>query len=191
MSYAGELTRLEIGDRYTILEFCTFNLGTIKEEGVSRVGSDNWFMAYVHIAHDVLVANHTVLANNATLAGHVHVGDWAVIGGISGVHQFVRIGKLSIIGGCSKVVQDIPPYSTCDGHPAKIYGINSIGLKRSKVPADAINQLRTSFKILFHSGLVLKNGITKVEKEIELVEEVKYLLNFLQNSERGICRGDK
>jgi UDP-N-acetylglucosamine acyltransferase len=145
-------------------------------------------MAYSHIAHDCNVGNGCVLANNSTLAGHVTIEDKAVIGGIVAIHQFVRIGMLSIIGGCSKVVQDIPPFSTCDGHPARVYGLNLVGLRRKGISNASIKQLDQAYKIIFNSGLLIKNAIKKVEQELEKSEEISYLVNFAKNSERGLAR---
>jgi len=145
-------------------------------------------MAYTHIAHDCRVGNGCVIANNGTLAGHVTIEDRVVIGGLSAIHQFTRVGMLSIIGGCSKVVQDIPPYSTCDGHPAAFYGLNLVGLRRKKLSKDAITKLGRAFNILFNSGLNVKHALERIEKEVEQIEEVSYLLNFIKNSQRGIVR---
>jgi len=187
LKYKGEKNILQIGNNNIIREYCTLNPGT-GESGKTIVGDNNLLMAYAHIAHDCLVGNDCVIANNGTLAGHVTVEDKAVIGGLVAIHQFTRIGMLSIIGGCSKVVQDIPPYSTCDGHPAGFYGLNLIGLRRKNVPKDSISQLDHAFKILFNSGLSIKHACQKIEKEVKQVEEVSYLLNFIKNSQRGIVR---
>nr|MBU1328269.1 acyl-ACP--UDP-N-acetylglucosamine O-acyltransferase [Candidatus Omnitrophota bacterium] len=190
LKYKGKKTFLKIGKKNIIREYVTMNPGT--EEGTSTsVGDENLFMAYSHVAHNCRVGNNCVIANAGTLAGHVTLEDKVVLGGFAGVHQFTRVGKMAIIGGCSKVVQDIPPFSTCDGNPARVYGLNLVGVRRACMSQKVQRELKKAFKILFHSGLVLKNGIEKVKKEIELVEEVKYLLDFLKNSERGICRGSK
>jgi UDP-N-acetylglucosamine acyltransferase len=177
---------LEIGDNNIIREYCTFNPGT-QDGGKTLVGNGNLFMAYSHVAHDCRVGNNCVIANSGTLAGHVTIEDRAVIGGLVAIHQFVRVGKLSIIGGCSKVVQDIPPYSTCDGHPARIYGLNLIGLRRNECSREVIRSLNSAYKILFNSGLVLKRAIAEVEKE-KLCGEVAYLIEFVKNSQRGLSR---
>ena len=186
LKYKGAKSFLNIGDNNIIREYCTFNPGT-EEGGQTLVGNNNLFMAYSHVAHDCIVANDCVLANNGTLAGHVTIEDKAVVGGLTAIHQFVRVGRLSIIGGCSKVVQDIPPYSTCDGHPALVYGLNLVGLRRHKVPKDSIKQLDDAFKILFNTGLTAKHALEKLATEIKPVQEVSYLVNFIQNSERGIA----
>ncbi len=187
LKFKGEKVFLEIGDNNIIREYCTLNPGTA-EGSKTSVGNDNLLMAYSHVAHDCRVGNGCVLANNSTLAGHVSIEDKAVIGGIVAIHQFVRIGMLSIIGGCSKVVQDIPPFSTCDGHPARIYGLNLIGLRRKGIKHDSIKKIDQAFKIIFNSGLSAKHALEKVEQEIEKTEEIKYLINFVQSSERGLTR---
>jgi len=188
LKYKGRKSFLKIGRNNIIREYATMNPGT--EEGTSTsIGDRNLFMAYSHVAHDCRIGNDCIIANLGTLAGHVMLEDRVVIGGLAAIHQFTRVGKMAIIGGCSKVVQDIPPFSTCDGNPTRVYGLNLVGVRRAGMSQKAQRELKRAFKILFHSGLVLKNGIKKVEKEIEPIEEVKYLLNFLRNSERGICRG--
>jgi len=187
LKYKGEKNFLSIGDNNIIREYCTFNPGT-GEGGKTVIGNSNLFMAYSHIAHDCIVGNNCVIANNGTLAGHVTIEDQAIVGGLVAIHQFVRMGKLSIVGGCSKVVQDIPPFSTCDGHPARIYGLNLIGLRRNGIPKDSIEQLNHAFKILFNSGLVMKHALEKIEKEIRPCNEVSYLINFIKNSQRGLVR---
>jgi len=187
LKFKGEKVFLEIGDNNIIREYCTLNPGT-QEGGKTVVGNNNLLMAYSHIAHDCVVGNGCVLANNCTLAGHVTIEDKAVVGGIVAIHQFVKIGKLSIIGGCSKVVQDIPPFSTCDGHPARVYGLNLIGLRRHGLSNDSIRKIDQAFKIFFNSGLSLKHALEKAEKELEKTEEILYLVNFAKSSERGISR---
>lgn len=187
LKYKGEKSRLLIGNNNIVREFVTMNPGT--SNGVTSIGDNNLFMAYSHIAHDCLVAHRCIFANNATLAGHVQVQDEAVLGGLSAVHQFVRIGRLAIIGGCSKVVQDVPPFATCDGHPAKVYGINYVGMKRSKIPQEIIRQLRQAYKILFHSGLTISNATKKIRKDfVDMSDELSSLLAFVSTSRRGISR---
>jgi len=187
LKFKGEKVFLEIGNNNIIREYCTLNPGT-KEGAKTSIGDNNLLMAYSHVAHDCQVGNGCVLANNCTLAGHVTIEDAAVIGGIVAIHQFVRIGMLSIIGGCSKVVQDIPPFSTCDGHPARVYGLNLIGLRRRGISNASIKQLDQAFKIIFNSGLSVKHAIEKVEKELEKSQELTYLVNFAKHSERGLTR---
>lgn len=186
LKYKGEQSFLEIGDNNIIREYCTFNPGT-GDGGRTIIGNDNLFMAYSHVAHDCRVGNNCVIANNGTLAGHVTIEDKAVIGGLVAIHQFVRIGMLSIIGGCSKVVQDIPPYSTCDGHPASVYGLNLVGLRRNNVSRESIQKLNHAFKIIFNSGLTVKHALEKLQEESLACEETVYLINFIKSSQRGIA----
>jgi UDP-N-acetylglucosamine acyltransferase len=186
LKYKGQRSYLEIGDNNIIREYATFNLGT--EEGSRTIaGNNNVFMAYSHIAHDCIVGNDCIIANSGTLAGHVTIEDKAVVGGLVAIHQFVSVGRLSIIGGCSKVVQDIPPYSTCDGHPAHIYGLNLIGLRRNGIPKESIEKLHRAFNILFNLGLSMKHALEKAEKEIEPCSEVSSLIQFIKESKRGIA----
>ena len=185
--YKGGKSFLVIGNDNKIREYVTINPGT--EEGTeTRIGNDNLIMAYAHIAHDCVVGNQTILANNATLGGHVLIEDRAVIGGLSAVHQFVRIGNLAIVGGCSKVVQDIPPYFMVDGHPAKAYGLNTVGLERANFPAEERALLKKAYKIIFRSGLSLKTAIRRTEEELSKTPAILALLEFLKRSERGICK---
>ncbi len=186
--YAGEPTRLEIGDRNVIREFCTFNLGTIQDVGVTRLGDDNWIMAYVHIAHDCQVANHTVFANNASLAGHVEVGDHVILGGFTGVHQFCKIGAHVMTAISSVVFKDIPPYMMAAGQPAVPHGINSEGLKRRGYSAAALAGLKRAYKLLYREGLTLAEAQTKLAILAVEIPEVAPLLEFLAQSERGIIR---
>ncbi|MCX5710192.1 MAG: acyl-ACP--UDP-N-acetylglucosamine O-acyltransferase [Candidatus Omnitrophica bacterium] len=187
LKFKGERVFLEIGDNNIIREFCTLNPGT-GDGGKTSVGNDNLLMAYSHIAHDCVVGSGCIIANGGTLAGHVTIEDKAVIGGLVAIHQFVRVGLLSIIGGCSKVVQDVPPYSTCDGHPTRVYGLNLIGLRRQKTPKESIKILNQAFKLLFNSGLSVKHAVEKIEKEISPCQELSYLINFAKSSERGLSR---
>lgn len=187
LKFKGEKSFLEIGDNNIIREYCTFNLGT-GDQGKTVIGNDNLFMAYSHVAHDCLVGSNCVIANNGTLAGHVTIEDKAVIGGLVAIHQFVRIGKLSIIGGCSKVVQDIPPYSTCDGHPARVYGLNLVGLRRNNISKESIHELNRAFKVLFNSGFSVKHALEQLGKEAVSSDELTYLIDFVRNSQRGLSR---
>ncbi len=187
LKFKGQTVYLEIGNNNIIREYCTLNPGTA-EGAKTIVGDNNLLMAYSHVAHDCRVGNGCVLANNSTLAGHVTIEDKAVIGGLVAIHQFVRIGMLSIVGGCSKVVQDIPPYSTCDGHPARVYGLNLIGLRRKGVSHDSIKQIDQAFRVIFNSGFSAKHAVEKLEAELSKSEEVAYLVNFVKTSERGLAR---
>ncbi len=184
--YAGEPTTLEIGDRNTIREFCTFNRGTIQDAGATRVGNDNWIMAYVHVAHDCQVGNQTIFANNAQLAGHVQVGDWAILGGFTVVHQFVRIGAHSMTAMGTILLQDLPPYVTASGNPSAPHGINSEGLKRRGFSADAIAALKRAYKALYRNGLKLEEATAQITAEG--LDEVTVLSDFLAAPGRGIIR---
>jgi len=184
--YAGEPTRLEIGDHNTIREFCTFNIGTAQDTGVTRVGSHNWVMAYVHIAHDCIVGDHTVMANNTTLAGHVEIGDHAILGGLTAVHQFCKIGAHVITGGGTIVYKDIPPYVTAAGQPAKPHGINSEGLKRRGFTPEQLATLKRAYKILYRDGLTLQEALQQLDAM--KAPEVDLLTDFLRRAERGIIR---
>jgi UDP-N-acetylglucosamine acyltransferase len=187
LKYKGETSFLEIGDENIIREYVTINPGT-EENTKTVVGSHNLIMAYSHIAHNCLIGNNCIIANAGTLAGYVTIEDKAVVGGLAAVHQFTRVGSLAIIGGCSKVVSDVPPYSTCDGHPARVYGLNLVGLKRQGVNSKVIKQLSHAFKILFNSGLSLRHALEKLSEESYTSEEVSHLIEFIKNSKRGICR---
>ena len=187
--YAGEPTRLEIGDRNTIREYCTLNLGTAQDAGVTRVGDDNWIMAYVHIAHDCQVGNKTIFANNAQLAGHVHVGDWAIFGGYTGVHQFCRVGAHTMTAVGTVILQDVPPYVMAAGNSATPYGINAEGLKRRGFSPDALMVLKRAYRTLYKSGLMLDEAKAKLEEDAKThPAEIQPILDFLAASKRGIIR---
>ena len=192
MKYRGEPTELHIGDRNTIGEFCTFNRGTVQDGGVTRVGDDNWVMAYVHIAHDVQLGSRTVLANNATLAGHVHVGDWAIIGGLTGVHQFCKVGAHVMTGFQSHVSQDIPPYMTVAGNPLAVHGINAEGLRRRGFSRERIALIRQMHRLLYRDGLTLERAREAIAalpaESAEDATDKALLLDFLSASTRGIVR---
>jgi UDP-N-acetylglucosamine acyltransferase len=186
--YAGEPTRLEIGDRNTIREFCTFNCGTVQDVGVTRLGNDNWIMAYVHLAHDCQIGNQTIFANNAQLAGHVHVGDWAILGGFTVVHQFVRIGAHSMTAMAAVLFQDLPPFVMAAGNPAEPRGINAEGLKRRGFSADAVMSVKRAFKTLYKNGLKLDEARAGIAAEAATVPQLALLSDFLTPSGRGIIR---
>ena len=192
MKYAGEPTQLEIGDRNTIREFCTLNLGTVQDGGVTRIGHDNLLMAYVHIAHDVQLANHCVLANCATLAGHVHVGDWATIGGLSGVHQFVKIGAQAIVGFQGHVAQDVPPFMTVDGNPLTARAVNVVGLRRRDFSNERIGVIREIHKLLYRSSLTLEQAMSGIHdlrgQVLDADQDIDCMLSFLAQAKRGIVR---
>ncbi|WP_019375318.1 acyl-ACP--UDP-N-acetylglucosamine O-acyltransferase [Melaminivora alkalimesophila] len=190
--YAGEPTRLEIGDRNTIREFCTFNTGTVQDAGVTRVGSDNWIMAYVHVAHDCVVGDQTVLANNATLAGHVQVGDHAIIGGLTGVHQFCRIGAHAMVGFGSHVSQDVTPFTMVDGNPLGARGLNTEGLRRRGFSPARVAALKRAYRLLYRQGLTLEAALAALDALAaeggEGAGDVRALRDFVAASRRGIAR---
>jgi UDP-N-acetylglucosamine acyltransferase len=186
--YAGEPTGLEIGDGNVIREFCTFNCGTAQDAGVTRIGSDNWIMAYVHVAHDCQVGSHTIFANAASIAGHVHVGDYAILGGFTGVHQFVQIGAHSMTGGATLLLQDLPPYVMAQGNDCKPFGINGEGLKRRGFSEEQIAEIRRAYKTLYRSGLTLEEAKSQIMAQAAKVPALKILVEFLERSKRGIVR---
>ncbi len=192
MKYAGEPTELVIGDRNTVREFCTFNCGTVQDGGVTRVGSDNWIMAYVHLAHDVQLGSRCILANNATLAGHVHVGDWVIVGGLTGVHQFVKIGSHAMAGFQTALSQDVPPFMMVDGNPAEVRGFNVEGLRRRGFGPERIAQVKQMHRLLYRKGLTLddaKGEIAALQGTVEQGDaDVALMLDFLAASTRGIVR---
>jgi UDP-N-acetylglucosamine acyltransferase len=190
--YAGEPTELVIGDGNTIREFCSFNTGTAQGGGVTRIGSDNWIMAYVHIAHDCAVGDHTVLANLTQFAGHVEVGDWAVVGGMVGAHQYVRIGAHSMVGGGSSLLQDVPPFVLCRGNPAQPHGINVEGLQRRGFEEAAISALKRAYRCLFREGLTLAQAREAILADVNAGsaagDALGQLAEFLGAAGRGIIR---
>jgi UDP-N-acetylglucosamine acyltransferase len=186
--YAGEETRLEIGDNNVIREFCTFNLGTIQDVGVTRLGNDNWIMAYVHLAHDCQIGDHTIFANNAQLAGHVYVGDYAILGGFTVVHQYCHIGAHSITAMGTILLQDVPPYVMAAGNTAEPHGINAEGLKRRGFSADSITEIKRAYKTLYKSGLTLEAAKDLITEKSKECSELKPLIDFLTESKRGIVR---
>jgi UDP-N-acetylglucosamine acyltransferase len=192
MKYRGEPTQLSIGDRNTIREFCTFNRGTTQDVGVTRIGDDNWIMAYVHIAHDVQVGSRAILANNATLAGHVHIGDWVIVGGLTGVHQFCKVGAHAMTGFQSHVSQDVPPFMMAAGNPLSIAGINAEGLRRRGFSKERIALVKQMHRLVYRDGLTLDNAKAAVAALRGSVEggdvDVNMLLDFLAASTRGIAR---
>lgn len=186
--YAGEPTTLEIGDGNTIREFCTFNRGTVQDKGATRIGDDNWIMAYVHIAHDCQIGNHTIFANNTSLAGHVDVHDYAILGGFTLIHQFCKIGAHIITAVGSVVFKDIPPYVTAAGYDAKPHGINAEGLKRRGFSPESILQVKRAYKTLYRNGLTLEEAKQQLSRQVADCAELAILLEFLNASTRGIVR---
>lgn len=186
LKWKGGITRTEIGDHNTFREYVTIHSAT-SDGAVTSVGSHNHVLAYSHIAHDCRVGSHIIMSNAATLGGHVTVEDHAVIS-ISAVHQFCRIGKLAMIGGCSKVVQDVPPFMLADGNPAETRTINKVGMERHGISEEAISALRQAYKILFREGLTVSNALVQIEKELPQLPEVQHLVQFVRSSERGISK---
>ncbi|KQP18705.1 acyl-ACP--UDP-N-acetylglucosamine O-acyltransferase [Pseudorhodoferax sp. Leaf265] len=190
--YAGEPTELVIGDRNVVREFCTFNLGTVQDAGVTRIGSDNWIMAYVHIAHDCQVGSHATMANNATLAGHVQVGDHVTIGGLTGVLQRMRIGDHAMIGFASHVNKDVPPFLVVDGNPLQVRSVNLVGLRRRDFSADRQAAVREMHKVLYRQGKTLDEALAGIEALTasypEAAGDVANMLGFLRSSSVGIAR---
>jgi UDP-N-acetylglucosamine acyltransferase len=189
--YAGEATFLEVGNNNTIREFVTLNRGTAQEKGLTKIGSDNWIMAYVHVAHDCILGDHIILANTVNLAGHVEIGDWAILGGYTGVHQFCKVGAHAMTGVSTVILHDLPPFVMAMGNTAEAHGINSEGLKRRGFDAERINRIRRAYKTLY------KNGLTFEQAKLALIEDAKgegdqqdihFLLDFLSRVTRGIVR---
>jgi UDP-N-acetylglucosamine acyltransferase len=187
LKWKGGVTRVEIGDGNTFRECVTVHSATGDGE-VTHVGSRNTILAYCHIAHNCTLGDKIIMSNVATLGGHVTVGDHAVIGGLAAVHQFCRIGKLAMIGGCSKVVQDVPPFMIADGNPAETRTVNKIGMERNGVSEEAQNALKQAYKILFREGFSISNALVKIEKELPLLPEILHLIQFVRASERGISK---
>ena len=187
LKWKGGLTRTQIGSHNTFREYVTIHSATGDGE-TTTVGSRNHILAYCHIAHNVALGDSIIMSNVATLAGHVVVADRAVIGGLAAVHQFCRIGTMSIIGGCSKVVQDVPPYMLADGNPARARTINKVGLERNGVPEEAQAALKQAYKILFREGLTIPNALAKIESDLAPLPELRRLAEFVRASERGISK---
>jgi UDP-N-acetylglucosamine acyltransferase len=187
LKYKGEPTYLEIGDENTFREFVTVNRNTTSE-GKTQVGSRGHFLAYSHIGHDCIVGNEVVFSNNGTLAGHVQVGDNAVMGGLTAVHQFCRIGRFAITGGCSKIVQDVPPFMIADGNPAEIRGVNVVGLERKNFAAENVKLIKEAFRLIYRSKYNTAQAIEAIRKELSQTEEIAQIVDFIDKSERGIIR---
>ncbi len=188
LKYAGEPTRLEVGDRNIVREYCTFSRGTVAGGGLTHIGDDNLFMAYVHVAHDCHVGNKTVFANCASLAGHVFVGDYAILGGFTGIHQFCRVGAHCMTGIATITFKDVPPFILASGNTARPYGLNLRGLKRRGFSEAAIDALRRAYKIIYRSGLKLDQALERLDSMAQEHEEVRHLADFIRQSHRGIIR---
>jgi UDP-N-acetylglucosamine acyltransferase len=187
LKWKGGVTRTEIGDENTFREYVTVHSATGDGE-VTRIGSRNHLLAYCHVAHNCALGDNIIMSNVATLAGHVMVEDYAVIGGLAAIHQFCRIGEMAMIGGCSKVVQDVPPFMIADGNPAETRTINKVGMERNGVAEEAQTALRQAYKTLFRDGLTIPNALAKIERELPPLPEVRHLLAFVRASERGISK---
>ena len=186
--YANEPTTLEIGDNNTIREFCTFNRGTVQDKGKTSIGNDNWIMAYVHIAHDCSIGNNTIMANNSSLAGHVDIHDYAILGGFTLINQFCKVGAHVITAVNTVVFKDIPPYVTAAGYDAKPHGINSEGLKRRGFSADSILHIKRAYKALYRNSLTLEEAKVELAEMQKSCPEIALLTDFLNVSTRGIVR---
>lgn len=187
LKWQGAETSVEAGDENTFREYVTVNSATA-EGGATRIGSHNHILAYAHIAHDCTLGNHIVMSNVATLAGHIVVEDHAIVGGLAAVHQFCRIGRMAIIGGCSKVVQDVPPYMLADGNPAQTRTINKVGLERNGVSEQVQNVLKQAYRLLFREGLSIPNALAQIEATLPGLPELAHLSDFVRASQRGLCR---
>ena len=186
--YRGEPTRVEIGDRNTIREYCTIHAGTVQDAGITSLGDDNWIMGYVHIAHDCRIGSNTILASNAQIAGHCEVGDWVILGGMTGVHQFVKIGAHAMTGGGTILFQDVPPYVMASGNPAKTFGMNTEGLRRRGFSDEAVAALRRAYKTIYRNNLGLAEAIEALAPQQDQHPELAILIDFLRNAKRGILR---
>jgi UDP-N-acetylglucosamine acyltransferase len=190
--YHGEPTELVIGDRNTIREFATLHVGTVQDKAVTRIGDDNWIMAYTHIAHDCVVGNRTTLANNTTLGGHVELGDWVTVGGLTGIHQFVKVGAHAMVGFASAVSQDVPPFLLVDGNPLAVRGINTVGLRRRDFSNERIGAVKQMHKLLYREGRTLESAREAIEalarSTPEAADDVALMASFLAGATRGIAR---
>ncbi|ACJ30203.1 MULTISPECIES: acyl-ACP--UDP-N-acetylglucosamine O-acyltransferase [Shewanella] len=186
--FAGEATRLIIGDNNVIRESVTIHRGTTQDNWETRIGSNNLFMAYVHIAHDCVVGNNVIMSNNASIAGHVHVGDYAILGGMTGVHQFVKIGAHAFTAGYSLILNDVPPFVMASGQPAVPRGLNSEGLKRRGFSKESQLAVRRAYKTLYRNGLTVEEAVEQLKEAAEDDEQVKLLVDFIASSNRGIVR---
>jgi UDP-N-acetylglucosamine acyltransferase len=188
MKYKGEKTGVKIGNQNTIREYITIHRASVSGDGITAIGDHNFLMAYVHIAHDCKIGNSVIMANLATLAGHVSIEDHAVIGGLVAIHQFTRVGAYTMVGGFSGVGQDIPPYMIASGARVKLFGLNTVGLKRHGFSDSTVNELKKAYKILFREKRTLKDAIKKIQEDLPYTDEIKHLIEFIQKNKRGICR---
>lgn len=188
LKFQGEKSYLVIGDNNLIREYAVISRGTEGGGLETRIGNDNLIMTFVHIGHDTQIGNHCIIVNGAALGGHVIVEDRAVVGGLSGIHQFTKIGRMAMIGACTKVVKDIPPYVTVDGHPARVVGINSTGLRRNDVSQEVREEIKRAYKILYRSDLNVSQAIEQMENQLHAYPEIDHFIRFLRSADRGICR---
>ena len=190
--YQGEPTELVIGDRNTIREFTTLQVGTVQDKAATRIGNDNWIMAYVHVAHDCVVGSNTTLANNATLAGHVELGDWVTVGGLTGIHQFVKVGAHAMVGFASAVAQDVPPFMLVDGNPLAVRGVNLVGLRRRDFSSERLAAVKQMHKLLYREGRTLEAARAAIDalaqSSPEAADDVAMMSRFLASATRGIAR---
>jgi UDP-N-acetylglucosamine acyltransferase len=185
LKYMGEPTLLVVGDRTVIREYATLNRGTAAS-GVTRVGSDCMLMAYTHVAHDCQLGNHVILSNAVNMAGHVHIGDWAIVGGLTPIHQFVRIGPHAFVGGATRVAKDVPPYVKAAGSPMELYGLNSVGLQRRGFPEEVRRELKRAYRLFFASNHNVKQALERAREELRAIPEVEVFLSFFESTERGV-----
>lgn len=188
LKYGGENTSLVIGNDNVFREYLTINRGTEEGGGVTSIGDHNFFMAYSHIAHDCVIKNHVIMANAATLAGHIEIEDHAILGGLVGIHQFAKVGRHAFVGACSAVSQDVPPYALVVGNRARLFGLNLTGLRRQKFSRDAIKNIKEAYRIIFRSGLTLKEALEQLSQKITDSPEVAHLIEFIKSSKRGVVR---
>jgi len=188
LKFKGEKTRVVIGNNNIIREFVTINRATSADIGITLIGNNNLLMAYCHVAHNCKLGNNIVMANSANLAGHIHIEDFAIIGGLSGIHQFTRIGQHAFVGGASAVAKDVPPFLTVAGNHAKPYGLNLVGLRRRGFKEDTLKNLKQAYKLVYRSSLLLSAALDKIRSEVPDTPEVRQFVEFIEKSERGICR---
>jgi UDP-N-acetylglucosamine acyltransferase len=188
LKFKGEKTRVIIGNNNIIREYVTINRSTTADIGVTMIGNNNLIMAYCHVAHNCKLGNNTVMSSGAMLAGHIHIDDFAIIGGMSGIHQFTRIGRHAFIGGASAVAKDVPPFMTVAGNQAKPYGLNLVGLRRRGFKEETLSALKQAYKLVYRSSLLLATALDKIRSEVPDIPEVRQFVEFIEKSERGICR---
>lgn len=188
LKFGGEDTKLIIGNRNRIREFVTFNRGTKGGGGVTQIGNDGFFMSYSHIAHDCRLGNHIILANGVQMGGHVHIADHAIVGGLAAIHQFVRVGEHSMIGGGSAVTMDVPPFAVVASKRSDLHGLNLVGLKRRGFSAETLAALKNAYKVIFRSGMTIDKALDRLQDETQITEEVRHLIDFITSSKRGIIR---